>query len=274
MRIPCCRCLSSWRPPIFIQDECLHSSSTASTPPNGTGGGRRSLRYTHSILRLASYLCSTLPFINVLVCAAAVCPRGRTQFQHAFQVNARAPALLLTNLLPLLQNAHTSPRVLFVSSGDGELCYFHTQLQHILRTVVHDARICVSWSVNVRDHNPPTHLVLHQKTLLNVADLLQHLTDIIERDTPRCQRMSVVHSDQPAYALSKACLNVLTRIAAHTYTHTVQVVATCPGDVWTPIGPPTATRTPDHAAKLIVQLAHAHHIQAGSFYRDGIIINW
>jgi NAD(P)-dependent dehydrogenase (short-subunit alcohol dehydrogenase family) len=80
----------------------------------------------------------------------------------------------------------------------------------------------------------------------------------------------------PAYSISKAALNALTRILAHTYqADSVLVNAVDPGWVRTDMGGPSAPRSPQEGADTIVWLATLPDDgPTGGFFRDRQKIAW
>lgn len=224
------------------------------------------LRDDACVRDLAQNALNTVPHIDLLISAAAVCHNGWYGFTDAFNVNARAPARLIKYLTQALLAAR-NPLVVNISSGDGELCYMHTALQQQLNEIAVDT-----------DRNPGNdasgRIATADCVLNNAVRQLDEITNRIECVTAKQHRASVVYGEQPAYALSKACLNAITRVAAKVYAPRVRVVAVCPGDVLTKMGPNTATITPYLAARDIVELALRLDIKSGCFYRHGDIIQW
>ena len=80
----------------------------------------------------------------------------------------------------------------------------------------------------------------------------------------------------PAYRMSKAALNALTRVAAAEFGPApIKVNAMCPGWVRTDMGGPNATRGVDKAAETAVWLATLPETgPTGGFFRDKAPIPW
>ncbi len=88
-------------------------------------------------------------------------------------------------------------------------------------------------------------------------------------------QLSDMNGEWPGYRISKASLNVLTRIFADELKETgIKVNSICPGWVKTDIGGPNAPRTPEQGADTIVWLATEGHVPAGGFFRDRKPIPW
>ncbi len=80
----------------------------------------------------------------------------------------------------------------------------------------------------------------------------------------------------PAYRMSKAALNALTRITAAEVKDTnILVNAVCPGWVRTDMGGPQAERSVEHGAETPVWLATLPDDgPSGGFFRDKLPIPW
>ena len=82
-------------------------------------------------------------------------------------------------------------------------------------------------------------------------------------------------SGYPAYRVSKAALNAVSRLLAHEAGPGVLVNAVCPGWVRTEMGGPSATRSVDEGIAGIVWAATLPEGgPSGGFFRDGLPIPW
>lgn len=187
--------------------------------------------------------------VDVLINNAAVCIPGweHEVVQQTLRTNLLGPQALARALLPgMLERGRG--HVLHVSSGDGELTYLHSALQAELRAATSEVAVL--------------------RTLC--------------RATPPRQAFgaSPAHGLTPAYALSKAGLNALTRIAAARLPAPevcgVRVSAVCPGDVLTAMCVEEEARrnalTPEAAARDVAWLAvagldAARKLPSGRFWR-------
>ncbi len=88
-------------------------------------------------------------------------------------------------------------------------------------------------------------------------------------------QLSDMNGGWPAYRISKASLNALTRIFADELKETrTRVNSVCPGWVKTDMGGANAERTPEKGAETIVWLATEYSVPTGGFFRDRIPIPW
>ncbi|WP_374689559.1 SDR family oxidoreductase [Promineifilum sp.] len=88
-------------------------------------------------------------------------------------------------------------------------------------------------------------------------------------------QLSTMGAGTPAYAISKAALNALTRIVAAEVGGHVKVNAVCPGWVRTEMGGPGAPRSVAEGADTIVWLAMLPDFgPSGGFFRDRQPIPW
>lgn len=212
-----------------------------------------------SIHNFATQLLNDIPYLDLLINNAAICPAPPTPSTHdhlhaALSVNFTAPVRLTEQLLPLLVRSPSHPRVINISSGDGELLFFEHTLRRRLERLA--------------DHS-------------SVETMLQRFETLQETLLANQQWQHLVFNGQPAYKLSKAALNAYTRVAArraaqHYPYGGVAFVAVCPGDV--------DTRMADEHAKLISPLEAVRLMgtildvstpcQNGAFLRHGEEISW
>ena len=88
-------------------------------------------------------------------------------------------------------------------------------------------------------------------------------------------QLSDMKGGWPAYRISKASLNVLTRVLANELEGTgLRVSSVCPVWVKTDMGGSRAPRTPQQGADTIVWLATARDVPSGGFFRDRKPIPW
>jgi NAD(P)-dependent dehydrogenase (short-subunit alcohol dehydrogenase family) len=89
-------------------------------------------------------------------------------------------------------------------------------------------------------------------------------------------QLSEMDGKSPAYRISKAALNALTRIlAAETRDYNILVNSVCPGWVRTDMGGPQAEKTVEKGASGIVWAATLPDDgPTGGFFRDGLPIPW
>ncbi len=88
-------------------------------------------------------------------------------------------------------------------------------------------------------------------------------------------QLSDMNGGWPAYRISKASLNGLTRVLANEFEGKgLRVNSVCPGWVKTDMGGSRAPRTPQQGADTIVWLATARDVPSGRFFRDRKPIPW
>lgn len=195
----------------------------------------------------AAGLAAALPAVRLLVNNAAVCDHDRVvSAQEAFQVNVAAPAALAAALAPAL--AAGDGVVLNVSSGDGELVFLGSEVAAAVADV-------------------------GERGGRDVAAALDALGAVMRRaEREGYDGAWGVHGGQPAYRLSKACLNAVTRVLARAAEGGFVVVAVCPGDVRTRMGGADADREPRDVAEDLLALSACGTLVSGEFYRDGRVI--
>lgn len=208
-----------------------------------------------SVSAFNDYTASDLGGIDLLINNAAICEPGweADVVQRTLRTNVLGPLAMARVALPGMLRRGRG-HVLHVSSGDGELVYLHPELQGELRAAQS------AWAV--------------LRTLARAAP---------PRDAFGA---APAHGPTPAYSLSKAALNALTRIAAAELAHErgeacgVRVSAVCPGDVLTRMCVDEHARqlavAPSEAAVDVAWLAveglraHEHHhhaLPSGRFWR-------
>lgn len=176
------------------------------------------MRNPESVNAFAEQILDTIPYIDLLINNAGICPTypsGASDIeQHwktVMQVNFFAQVQLTNHLLPLLRRSAYHARVINISSGDGEMLFFHEALQKRLQ------QLAESYDVE--------KMRLETKALLNNLLNRKSLATVD----------STIFNGQPAYKLSKALLNVFTRVAGKIwcseFKNSVSFAAVCPGDV-------------------------------------------
>ena len=166
--------------------------------------------------------------VDLLFNNAAICPPGWNAHvvRQTLRTNVLGPLALSAAVLPGMLDRRRG-HIVNVSSGDGELVYLHTALQREL------------------------HAATTPRAVLRVLARASPPQDAFGE--------APAHSPTPAYSISKAALNALTRIAAPPETSGVRISAVCPGDVLTRMCTDEDTRAsallPDVAARDVVWLA-------------------
>lgn len=189
--------------------------------------------------------------VDLLINNAAICPKGwsRAPTIDCLRTNVLGPLALTRALLPGMLRRRRG-HVVHVSSGDGELLYLNRALEDAFRG-------CTSEMAVLR---------------------------VIARAAPPRSAYGAwpAHGPTPAYSLSKAALNTLTRISAHRLPPPsscgVRVSAVCPGDVMTgmlsdhddeavrrALPPSTAAR--DVLRVALAGLDEKQQIPSGRFWR-------
>lgn len=165
-----------------------------------------------------SRLCDELPYVDLVVNNAAVCPKGgedvlecgrakRDVWQRVLQVNLGAALTIMEGLEGLLRRSPRSPRVVNVSSGDGELVFYRTDVRQRLERLAG----CAS-----------------------ARQVVEGVTEEAERLATGSGGVGVedaVWGGQAAYRMSKTGLNLVTRVAARNWGGGIEAVAVCPGDI-------------------------------------------
>jgi len=180
--------------------------------------------------------------LAVLINNAAVC---LNDLDLSLRTNCLGPRQLIAAVLPMMKERKA--RILNISSGDGELVFFRSDLVEILvqPMTLEEWDRCVS-----------------QLRKINTAEL-----------------ENLVHGNQKAYRLSKALLNKLTRIVADQFgdENFLSVNALCPGDVLTDMVDRHATDavSADKAAIDICWLCNLQEsVPNGKFFRNRELIEW
>lgn len=183
--------------------------------------------------------------VHLVINNAAICVGGTSaeNFARHLQVNALAPAALSAAAVEAMAARGHGGRVINVSSGDGELAYLCTYLQAGLAACA---------------------------TLPQVHALADRFLATFDKGS------EYAHGPTPAYSVSKAFLNAVTRVMADACAEHVVINAVCPGDVWSPLaGAPDAStghvRSASQAASAILA---AERGPGGRFLRHGQPIPW
>lgn len=217
-----------------------------------------------SVERLAEYLTELLPSIDLLINNAAICPtqpRSENEiavyWREVMNINFHAPVRLTEKLLPLLHRSRRHPRVVNISSGDGELLYFSESI----RACLEELPECQSTR--------------------ELADATERIVAHILETTDTSARQELIACGQPAYKLSKAALNAYTRFASRHQTEIgsttgVRFLSICPGDVDTAMADDTAQLIPPEEAVRRMQKALDvnQSCRTGVFLRYGKQIPW
>ncbi|PXF49280.1 Carbonyl reductase [NADPH] 1 [Gracilariopsis chorda] len=201
-----------------------------------------------------------LPYVDVLINNAAICPEdsgmqdGPPPWREVLNVNFFSQVEVTEGLMPLLESSPRHPRVINISSGDGELVFFSPEVQDLLRKV------------------PKRRSVSHLRSV--VSELL---SESLERDQLSDQEH--VYHVQPAYRLSKAALNAYTRTAAkraRICNSNVCFLSVCPGDIDTEMGDPHAVQVaPEEAAREMGYLLKVAQVcDTDKFLRHGQHLAW
>lgn len=172
-----------------------------------------------SVNHFTDRVTTMLPYVDLLVNNAAMCPKSppvkgkEVQWWHdTLTVNFRSQIHLTKGLCPLLQKSRRFPKVVNMSSGDGELVYFCDDLRKQL--------VELAYLDNTND-------------LIDKAEFL--IQNIIGRPLDKLEN-EIIFGDQPAYKLSKALLNCFTQVIARESISSPNLsriifTSVCPGDV-------------------------------------------
>jgi NAD(P)-dependent dehydrogenase (short-subunit alcohol dehydrogenase family) len=211
-----------------------------------------------SIAEFVQYAETTLGGVDLLINNAAVCEEGwsRSAVARTMRTNVLGPVALTRGVLPGMLRRNRG-HVVNISSGDGELVYLSTALQHELEEATSERAVL--------------------RVLARAAP-------------PRnAFGLAPAHGRTPAYSTSKAALNALTRLVAARLPPPeecgVRISAVCPGDVATRMldrEDATAFRLalpPSTAARDVLRLANAGltadaELPSGRFWRHGHQIDW
>lgn len=203
--------------------------------------------------RRVAHFASTHSDIDIVLNNAAVCHEkwSRAVIMDCWRTNVLGPQVLTHALLPAMLRRRRG-HIVHVSSGDGELLYLQGDLQAALQAASSERAVLRT----LARATPPRNAF---------------------GDAP-------AHSPTPAYSVSKAALNALTRVAAAHLPPPdacgVRVSAVCPGDVATRMlstHDPEAVRRalpPRTAARDVWRLAVAgldrtSAMPSGCFWRHG-----
>ncbi|KAI0562988.1 short chain dehydrogenase [Gracilaria domingensis] len=217
------------------------------------------LNQAQNVELFAQRMVNELPYIDLLINNAAICPEDHfvrdvhPPWNQVMQLNFFAQVHLTERLLPLLDASSSFPRVINISSGDGELVFFAPKLRNLLSSL--------------KKQKSVPHLV---------STLSTFVSETLEKH-PSSEQEYVFHV-QPAYRSSKAALNCYTCVAASRAQEKgrVSFVSVCPGDVDTSMYDPGAiAMTPVEAVgKMTTVLDVETACLSGKFLRYGIEIDW
>lgn len=222
------------------------------------------LASNQSIQTFTEVVIDQLPYIDLLVNNAAICPDYPSEvhdvhehWRSVMQVNFFAHVQLTTRLLPLLQRSSKLSRIINISSGDGELLYFESSLRTKLVQV---------------------------SGLECVPSMVQYIQRLVEEMVGNARDGNIaekIFNGQPAYKLSKAAINVYTQVAARTYSkhatgHSIRFVSICPGDVDTAMADEGVyTISPVDAVHRMWPVLEVNiPCPNGVFMRDNKLIPW
>lgn len=185
--------------------------------------------------------------VDILINNAAICIPGWSKdvVKTTLRTNLLGPVALINGLVPdMLQRDQGI--VINISSGDGELVYLHSELQ---------AAICA-------------------------VESLRQLLRVLACASPPKNGFghSPAHGPTPAYSMSKAALNVATRVLSQSLPRltgrAIWMGAVCPGDVQTRMcTAPDHAISPEAAAQDVLwlleqQLLGSRQLPSGHFWRS------
>jgi NAD(P)-dependent dehydrogenase (short-subunit alcohol dehydrogenase family) len=137
---------------------------------------------------------------------------------------------------------------------------------------------------SVLDVSPDLALQTYRTNTLGPLHMIQAVVPIMQKGgygrvvnlSSGAGQLAEMGAGFPAYRMSKAALNALTRVTAAELGPTpIKVNAMCPGWVRTDLGGPNATRSVDKAAETAVWLATLPDTgPTGGFFRDKAPIAW
>lgn len=205
------------------------------------------LSNVYSVESFCEEIQSVLPYLDLLINNAAVCPREHTQenWKETLQTNFFSAVTITGTLLPLLTRRRGA-RVVNVSSSDGQLLFFNDGLSERIRGL-HDVRDLHSLSEKFREISSEVQV------------------------TPE----EYIAVGQEAYRLSKAGLNALTSVTARLGMNTVAI---CPGDIDTGMKDEDVVGMgPEVAVERMWEFVHGDFEVggwSGKFIRDGYEMQW
>ena len=150
-----------------------------------------------------------------------------------------------------------------------------------LDVLVNNAGITGPWSVTAAEQDLEDARAILETNLWGAWRLTQAMLPLLRRgDDPRVVNVSSgagqledMNGGYPAYRISKAGMNALTRILAYEESW-LSVNSICPGWVRTDMGGRGAPRSVEQGADTAVWLATTEDPPSGGFYRDRKPIPW
>jgi len=220
---------------------------------------------------------------------AAVCLQGASAetLCRSLRINTLAPLLLAEHVLSARAKAHSAASattIINISSGDGELQMLHPLLQTQLSSLssMRELHEYISSFLAAAEADAAKHL----SSSANLSWLPRSNDDACsDIDKKSNSEIELAYGETPCYSLSKALLNVGTRLLQQEWNerHTssnninnnnnnVRIVSVCPGDFVSPMS------TQDELARAGILdaqeaarevLKHMDRYEGGSFYRFG-----